>query len=377
MAKNIVICCDGTGNQFGDQNSNVVKAFSVLCKDIPEQILYYHPGVGTKGSMDRPTLFGQLKQKINKMHGVIYGYGVIDNVVHAYRFLMENFEAGDKIYLFGFSRGAYVVRVLCAMLYHFGILEKGNRVLIEYAVSLFLDSSVINAKITHNFKQTFGRECSPHFVGVWDTVSSVGWFYDPLHLAFTKENPGIRIGRQAIALDERRVYYGTNLWQQAEEDQDLKQVWFPGAHSDVGGGYPIEESGLASVSLEWMLAEAKDAGLLIEPDWVKHFFIENPPDPNATLHQSLHGLWWVPEFIPRNHVVREGDVYQKRIGTHGARSRTVPEGSLIHQSVFDRMKDPRNHYHPGNLPQKYQIEPRRQLTEAPASETGLPPPEDQ
>jgi uncharacterized protein (DUF2235 family) len=357
MAKNIVICCDGTGNQFGDHNSNVVKLYAVLPRESGKQVLYYHPGVGTKGSMDVPTIYGRITQRITKMHGFAYGYGVIDNVAHAYRYLMDTYEPGDKLFLIGFSRGSYTVRVLSSMLYEFGLLEKGNRVLIEYALSLFLDSTVLNRKIARNFKATFGRDCSPHFVGVWDTVSSVGWLYDPLHLAFTKENPGINIGRQAVAIDERRVYFRTNLWQEATPEQDLKQVWFAGVHGDIGGGYPNVESQLSQIPLEWMMKEAYQAGLLIDQTAAAKLLTETKPDPNGEMHRSLHGLWWIPEFIPKSYEIRIGDKYKSRIGVYGGRPRLIPEGSVIHESVLERMKNPANGYKPRNLPARYSVEP--------------------
>ena len=357
MAKNIVICCDGTGNQFGDHNSNVVKIFSCLSRNDMQQVLYYHPGVGTKGSMDTPTYWGMLKQKFTKIHGLAYGYGVVSNVAQAYTFLMDNYHEGDKVFLFGFSRGAYTVRVLCTMLYEFGLLDKGNQVLIEYAISLFTNSNMINAKIAQNFKSTFGRECSPHFVGVWDTVSAVGWLYDPLALAFTRENPGIKIGRQAVAIDERRCFFRSNLWQEADSEQDLKQVWFAGVHSDVGGGYPSAESGLSNIALQWMIEEAEEAGIMIDREMVAKRTHRVPPNPDAKMHESLRGWWWVPEYLPKPYEVRVGDHYKEKWMVAGGRPREILEGSLVHQSVLDRINNPQNNYHPSNLPKNFKVEP--------------------
>lgn len=357
MAKNIVICCDGTGNQFGDHNSNVVKIFSSLSRSDKQQVLYYHPGVGTKGSMDVPTYLGLLRQKITKLHGLAYGYGVISNVAHAYTFLMDNFQEGDRLFLFGFSRGAYTVRVLCTMLYEFGLLDKGSQVLIEYAISLFTDSNMINSKIAQNFKKTFGRECSPYFVGVWDTVSSVGWLYDPLALAFTRENPGIQIGRHALAIDERRCFFRENLWQEADPKQDLKQVWFSGVHSDIGGGYHSEESGLSNISLQWMIDEAKQAGVLVDEEIVHRRCLRVPPNPDAPMHESLKGWWWIPEYLPKPYEVRIGDQYKKKWLVARGTYREIPEGSILHQSVLDRIHHPQNNYHPPNLPKDFRVEP--------------------
>src|ERR1700691_3031003 len=105
MAKNIVICCDGTGNGFDnpETDSNVVKLYNTLHIG-PEQIAYYHPGVGTLGS---PNANGRIAKWWSQMRGLAFGKGLLDNVGDAYRYLMNTYEAGDHIYLFGFSRGSY------------------------------------------------------------------------------------------------------------------------------------------------------------------------------------------------------------------------------------------------------------------------------
>jgi len=112
MPKNIVICCDGTGNQFGENNSNVVKLYSVLVIQPEVQTAYYHPGVGTMGARNALSTLGKLW---TKARGLAFGYGLSDNIADAYQFLMSRFEDNDRIYLFGFSRGAYTVRALCGL----------------------------------------------------------------------------------------------------------------------------------------------------------------------------------------------------------------------------------------------------------------------
>src|SRR5207249_3609227 len=121
----------------------------------------------------------------------------------------------------------------------------------------------------HEFKRTMTRvECKPWFVGVWDTVSSVGWIENPLHLPYVSNNVDIEVGRHAIAIDERRAFFRTQLWipdlTKAWGPKDLKQVWFAGVHCDVGGGYPEAESGLSKIPLKWMLNEGKAYGLLVD-----------------------------------------------------------------------------------------------------------------
>ena len=132
MAKNIVICCDGTGNEFGQSNSNVVKLYKVLTRS-DVQITYYHPGVGTMGSRNALTRFGRWW---TRLIGLAFGYGISDNVADAYQFLMRNFQTDDSVYIFGFSRGAYTARALCGMLRIVGLLTQGNEGLIPYAIRM-------------------------------------------------------------------------------------------------------------------------------------------------------------------------------------------------------------------------------------------------
>src|SRR6201998_571374 len=132
MAKNIVICCDGTGNEFGRRSSNVIKLYKTLICD-RGQIAYYHPGVGTMGARNALTPVGQWWTQIL---GLAFGYGISDNVADAYQFLMRMFEPDDHIYVFGFSRGAYTARALCGMLHTVGLLTQGNESLIPYAIRM-------------------------------------------------------------------------------------------------------------------------------------------------------------------------------------------------------------------------------------------------
>ena len=132
MTKNIVICCDGTKNEFGQQNSNVVKLYKTLvCSE--SQIAYYHPGVGTMGARNALSPIGQWW---TRTIGLAFGYGLSDNVADAYQFLMKTFRPGDDVYVFGFSRGAYTARALCGLLHLVGLLTEGNEGLIPYAIRM-------------------------------------------------------------------------------------------------------------------------------------------------------------------------------------------------------------------------------------------------
>lgn len=128
MAKNIVICCDGTGNEFGEWNSNIVKLYKTLVCNA-SQVAYYYPGGGTMGARNAPTRIGKWWTRLIDL---AFGYGASDNIADAYQFLMRAFEPGDQVYVIGFSRGAYTARVLCGILHIVGLLTKANEGLIPY-----------------------------------------------------------------------------------------------------------------------------------------------------------------------------------------------------------------------------------------------------
>jgi uncharacterized protein (DUF2235 family) len=365
MPKNIVVCCDGTGNEFGDRNSNVVKLYSTLIIDGQNQVGYYHPGVGTMGS---PTAHNKISRAWSTVMGLAFGAGLLANVGDAYRYLMNVYEDGDHVYLFGFSRGAYTARAIAGLLHIFGLLSPGNEGLIPYIIRMYAKRTRNAAGMTHTFevaegfKATFCRNCPLHFVGVWDTVSSVGWIWDPLKLPYTAQNPDMRNGRHAISIDERRCYFVNNLWGAALPGQNIKQVWFAGVHSDVGGSYPELESGLSKITLEWMLCEAVSSfGLLVDPQKAARVLGRIPPPPpvapdaRGQLHKSLTGAWWILEFLPHSYY----DRVKKKAGWRiplGAR-RVIPEGSVLHATVNEKLREDPT-YKPPNLPQTYCEEPR-------------------
>jgi uncharacterized protein (DUF2235 family) len=359
MPKNIVICCDGTGNQFGTQNSNVVKLYKALVCD-SSQLAYYHPGVGTMGARNALTRLGKWW---TTTIGLAFGYGISDNIADAYQFLMHTFEDGDQVYVFGFSRGAYTARALCGMLHTVGLLMEGNEGLVPYAIRM-IKQKKIDFQVTSDFKCTFSRDCKPHFVGVWDTVSSLGWVYDPVRFPFTRatKNHDIRTVRHAVSIDEHRAFFRENSFGvPASPDQDVLEVWFAGVHSDVGGSYPESESQLSKIALRWMLCEAKLSGLKVDPvreaDILGARLPYVAPDPDTqNQHESLHGWWWIAEFWPKIvHLESAGGTWQKSIGMNLARRRFIPPDSLVHESVEQRLASRNVHYRPANLPQQRRL----------------------
>lgn len=354
--KNIVICCDGTGNEFGDRLSNVVKLYQMLVLD-PAQVAYYHPGVGTMGARSALSPIGQ---GWTKLIGYAFGYGVSDNVADAYQFLMRNFQADDKVYVFGFSRGAYTARVLCGLLHMVGLLREDNEGLIPYAIRL-LKHKPPDFAVAAKFKQTFARDCRPHFVGVWDTVSSLGWIYNAVHFPFTNatSNRDLNIVRHAVSIDERRAFFRQNLFGPPSDknpSQDVKEVWFAGVHSDIGGGYPEDQSQLSRIALRWMLCEAQLAGLRVDPRRQAAILGGPPPytpDPSGYLHNSLKLVWWPTEVWPK--VVHEKNAagqWKKRLRLNLGRRRWINPDSnpAVHESVEQRIANPQLGYKPSNLP---------------------------
>jgi len=379
MARNIVVCCDGTGNEYGDNNTNVLKLYSILPKNDAGQIAFYDPGVGTYAL---PAALTKVFKAAARIFSRAFGYGITANIANAYRFLMRTYERGDRVFLFGFSRGAYTVRAVAAMLYKCGLLDQRNDNLLPYALNLFRHER--RPRIYAGFRRTFSRQCSVHFLGIWDTVKSVGWIYDPLTLQFTKNNPCVRVVRHAVAIDERRCFYRQNLWGSPDAGQDVKQAWFAGSHSDVGGSYPEKESGLSQIALQWMIEEAMCCGLEVDrkryaavvpqttsasgyrtDDEDQETEFHSPPDFRGPIHESLRGFWWIPEFIPKMYFDPREE-YRKKLMIPRGRRRWIPEGSVIHESALCRMREPVMRYDPPNLPGQYQVIPNPVKSDAAA-----------
>jgi uncharacterized protein (DUF2235 family) len=360
MAKNIVVCCDGTANEFARDQTNVVKLYSMLEQNPLRQLTYYHPGLGT---MEPAGALTKLSRRITKLLGQAIGYGLEADIRDAYVFLMNSYLEGDRIFLFGFSRGAYTVRALASLIRMYGIIRTGNEPLVPYAIRMLTGINAARAKrpqearttnaetsalfkLANEFKSTFSSSnvSNIRFVGVWDTVNSVGWIENPLKLPYTANNPSIEVGRHAISIDERRAFFRTNLWKLSTPPADsgpknLKQVWFAGVHCDVGGGYPESQSGLSKNALKWMVQEARASGLFVDLSKMTEILGRGPGDwtpPNAKAdrHESLKGAWRIAEFFPKKHFNRDTGKEERRMNLF--RRRTIPNNSLIHESVFQR-----------------------------------------
>jgi hypothetical protein len=423
MPKNIVICCDGTGNEINSNLSNVLKLFRCLVKDADQRV-FYHPGVGTIGLQ---STWRRVKQEVYGVFSLATGAGLDEDILAAYRFLCETYESGDKVWLFGFSRGAYTVRVLAAFIHVIGLLPPDQIDLAGYALSVYKNASAngqeSDAKAREfldqawQFRRVAGGYLIPiEFMGVWDTVASVivprqdKFLLDLQTLAYTRTNPSVKKFRQAMAIDERRRMFRLNRWLEPQKYRpdpfdastavalDTRQVWFAGVHGDVGGGYPEAESGLSKYPLLWMIAQAKAAGLRVDDSMVNHLGwgwprppgknVYVPPSPTAELHVSLTGLWWILEFLPKQEKYREWLKRKCVLGFYipdaeprpipGAPLTPTPEKPFIHRSVLERMALVPS-YQPINFPADYSIEegpspPVAVAEPAPAGPPADPPP---
>ena len=288
---NIVICADGTWNRPEDDieknfPSNVLKLARSIAPGSGEkkQHVFYDWGLGSYHS------------------GIIAGAtgrGIHKNILDGYRYIVQNYASGDRIYLFGFSRGAYTVRALCGLINNCGIVKRNDANLISRAWGIYKSPSNKNHPDGDNAKDFRQFHChrsrNVHFVGVWDTVGALGIpisimglldgndeFYD------TKMGGNVKFARHGLAIDEKREDFKPTIWR-PRTGVNLKQVWFCGGHADIGGSYPPDKDGksVADIALGWMMHEALDADLILEP----HLKAALSDGTGARLHESRRKLF--------------------------------------------------------------------------------------
>ncbi|MGH1471072.1 MAG: DUF2235 domain-containing protein [Cellvibrionaceae bacterium] len=298
--KRIAIFADGTWNspEKGKATNVLQMARGVMPTGTDpdtgldvEQVAFYDWGVGT----DR-----------KKIMGGVSGEGIDKNIMDCYRFLVHNYNPGDKLYFFGFSRGAYTVRSLGGFVRNCGLLKRENAHLIPDAYQLYrkrTKKSNPNAPMSIKFrkKNAVADITNIEFIGVWDTVGALGIpvpFWGNLgerELLFHDTEPSkiINHARHALAIDENREDFLPTLWSE-KPGLDLQQVWFAGVHSDVGGGY--NETGLSHCAAKWILGEAQTFGLEFE----SHFLKSIKPNPADKQHNSRKGI-----YLARKEAVRE------------------------------------------------------------------------
>lgn len=332
MSKNILIFSDGTGQKGGKGiNTNVYKLFNMVENRTPRQIAFYDPGLGTDW---------------RKVTGSMSGGGISKNLLQCYRFIFENYQAGDKIFLFGFSRGAATVRSLSAFINLFGILPKSREDLIRKAYKIYRgsDPDRKEKRAEEFIARHHTMKAKVDFIGVWDTVAALGLPFKWASVLLDniakhrfhdfKLSDSVLIARHALAIDDERKTFHPVVWDPLEKDdppERLKQVWFCGMHTDVGGGY--ESTDLSNITLKWMIDEAKEYGLKIfKPSDAYQRLSEAKVEPNGHMEDSRSGM---ARFFRKE--VRSWDVAK-----HGP-----PD---IHETVFQRTKNQQNEDKPPYSP---------------------------
>lgn len=327
---NIIICADGTWNRpeedlEEDHATNVLKVARAVApthRDA-EQHVFYDWGLGANHSAIRAGITGK---------------GIHKNILDGYRYIVQNYSPGDGIYLFGFSRGAYTVRALSGLIYNCGIVKRPDARLIAEAWNIYKstnrkkhpdgeDAKAFRSKHAHRSRRIA-------FVGVWDTVGALGIPFSLLGLFDardefydTKMGSNVAVARHALAIDERREDFEPTIWR-PRSGTDLKQVWFAGVHSDVGGSYgPDKETGarVSDTPLAWMLDEAEKAGVGLE----RHIRTRLTDGSKAPVNKS------------RRHVFRLKAPLVRDLGPEGIPTR-------IHSSVQKRYRRDSG-YRPPNL----------------------------
>ena len=321
---------------------------------------------------------------LTRWFGLAFGLGLSRKIIQAYTYLVDFWEPNDRVFLFGFSRGAYTARVLAGFLHQLGLLPRGNYNLIPYAMKYFrritetgshqstaLDSNKWK-QLCDDFRHTFAREVTPgdeerrfqvHFLGVWDTVSSVGWVWDPKHFPFTAYNPSVKHIRHAVAIDERRAFFRQNLFRPAPT-QDVLELWFPGVHSDIGGGGPPERGRLWWNSFQWMQVQAATAGLYFDAEKLNALLAEKPSQAWAEpVNSSFEpATWYLGEIWPKLTYCPKLKIRYPRCNF--GRYREIHSGALIDQAALLRIRAPDLAYIPKNLPKTF-ISSAKALTEVP------------
>lgn len=324
--KNIVICCDGTMAKFDarDKNTNVVRLYERLL-DNADQTTFYQPGIGTRGRVR-----GIIQDKGASLAEAAWGVGVQGKVEVAYRYLMDVYDSGDRVYLFGYSRGAYTVRLLAEMLDRCGLLTKGSQHLIPYASQMFrMGDSEKNNQVARDFRLSMSKECRVHFLGVWDTVASIGFGTTRRYFRNQPLPPNIRHAYHALAIDERRKQFRVARWNEdnVPEGQTVEQVWFAGYHADVGG--QDAERAVSDKPLLWMISRGIERELLFRSDWLGGLDREEVGE----LEPSHKWIWRLPLFTE---------------------TRRIREGDRVHESVERRMRAPGVDYEP-NVPENHKV----------------------
>jgi Uncharacterized alpha/beta hydrolase domain (DUF2235) len=315
--RRLIVCCDGTWNSpKTEEDTNVVRLLRAIAPVCPNtrvtQISHYHLGVGTGNVFDR-------------LLGGMAGIGLSSSVKSCYGFLVDNYQPGDEILLFGFSRGAYVVRSVAGLIGTIGLLEKTEMFVFQEVWDYYTLSKT--ARKVYNLDDIAPerhKRVPISCVGVWDTVGALGIPGTKLcsqSYTFHQTSLGsqVRHAFQSLAMDERRGNFQPAVWVRSDAGQVLEQVWFPGVHSDVGGGYP--DHGLADATLLWMLGRLRAHSLLSFDDQAVAGGVNRK----------------TAELYPEGHIHDSRSLFWKLVGCPVPRPVGITdESECIHESAKER-----------------------------------------
>ncbi|KAI6147465.1 hypothetical protein BKA82DRAFT_4355979 [Pisolithus tinctorius] len=400
----LILCFDGTAGQFDSKNTNVVKLFGLLRKDaMDKQRCYYQPGIGTyfEPGVVSPLISWWARIMDEAIAWYVYIVTIMNvkrtrvlryldgHVMDGYKFLMANYRAGDKICLFGFSRGAYTARALAGMLAKVGLLPRDNLQSVNFAYNYYKREDKKGIALAKKFKEKFCQEVNVEFVGVWDTVQSTGILMSR-SLPFTDSNTFVTTFRHALSLDEHRAKFRPNLYQPSLKNQrsslaqkatlgvtrvfnllrgkhrtssegnnpaenetpepgpeqpapsetDVREVWFAGCHCDIGGGN-VEDNvkvSLAQITLRWMVEQviASDCGVLFEDEGLKELGITPRLVPGKVEKNGAE---------PVASVVKQGDVEDVTSTSDNSLGPSLPTGEADPEfkdataQLFDELKN--------------------------------------
>ena len=372
--RNIVLCSDGTGNSDTEgRGTNVFKLYEAVDihghrsdATIPRQLAFYDDGVGTEN-------FGLLK-----MIGAAFGYGFAQNVRDLYTALVHVYEPGDKLFLFGFSRGAYTIRAVSGMIQYCGVLDRQTldseaklkqqvdacwKAFEKVAFPRFITAKADRRRRSEpptssptadadaaERRKGFGSHPQPaeiEFVGVWDTVGAVGMPIDALKplvnwicpRKFDELTPGnVKRACHALSIDDERATFHPELWNERGAPLgQVEQVWFAGVHSNVGGGYP--KQGMSLVTLDWMMDKAQEHHLCFNK--AAREYVQAQRDVHSKLYDSRAGLAVYYRWAPRD--------IARICSEHGI------DTPKVHASALERIATGTDGYAPGNIPAGTQI----------------------
>jgi uncharacterized protein (DUF2235 family) len=388
--RQIILGCDGTNNTLtgGSHDTNVLKLIGQLAPEDADHLLYYDPGVGSPDQLPPVNLVNDLHRKWQRIAGLANGRGIYENIAETYLFLVDHYQPGDQIYIFGFSRGAFTARAVAGMINLFGIVTPHGRSLILTLIRVYFSTpgaskgdigfwprlmakkarksfhhnnavaagtaiaspdataaqvgrylahikahrntrEEIAGQVRATFASADGAFAPVHFVGVWDTVESVGMIGLQRKITSnggTLDKPQFRHIRHALSMDEHRRTFAPRLYWDEDYNQNagdpaahrsLRQRWFRGVHSDVGGGYAEREAGLSDQAYQWMLGEAVACGLRVAASPAT----AQVPKPLIAHDPCYDTPWWgVAGLTARSNVthVEEGMEKTVPVATEGA-----------------------------------------------------------